>query len=141
MDNLDAITAAREAFVAAFDAGDVPALSAFVTEDTVGMPPNQPQIVGRDAARAFWREGFAMAKSTMTLTSPDFIVAGDVAVDCFDWAMKIVPHDGSAALQDNGEGVWIWRREDDGAWRLASSIWNSDLAEPGLWAGASRTAT
>ena len=140
MDDSDAIAARREAFVAAFDAADIPTMSEFVTEDTVGMPPNQPQIVGRDASQEFWKQGFAIAESSMTISSPDLIVAGGIAVDCFNWTMKIVPHDGSAALEDTGECVWIWRREEDGAWRLASSIWNSDLAEPGLWAGASRSA-
>jgi ketosteroid isomerase-like protein len=32
--------------------------------------------------------------------------------------------------------VWIWRRESDGAWMVASAVWNSDLATAGLWSGA-----
>ena len=136
MSDSDAIVARHEGFIAAFATEDFPTMIEYLTDDHIGMAPNQPQMVGRDAAQEFWRRGFSMAKSAFTSRSQDLTVAGDIAVDRFNWDMTMTPHDGSPSTQDTGNCVWIWRREGDGAWRVALAIWNSDLAEPGLWSGA-----
>jgi len=136
MSDLDAIVARHNGFLAAFANEDLPVMAEHLTEDHTGMAPNRPQMSGRTEAQDFWREGFAAAKSGFTTRAQDVTVAGDIAVDHFKWDMTIAPHDGSPSVQDTGKCLWIWRREADGAWRLAMAIWNSDLTEPGLWAGA-----
>ena len=129
------VNAARDAFIAAFNRQDVAAMSELVTDDTVAHPPNQPELVGLEASQAFWREGFAAANSVLGTTPKQLELAGDVALDRFAWTMDTTPHEGGDTVRDEGAGVWIWRREG-GAWKLECSIWNSDLPEPGIWAGA-----
>jgi len=70
-----------------------------------------------------------------TTHAHDVSVAGDVAIDRFNWDMRITPHGENETLEDTGGCVWIWRRDGDGAWRVATAIWNSDLTEPGIWSG------
>ena len=129
------VNAARDAFIAAFNRQDVAAMSELVTDDTVAHPPNQPERVGLEASQAFWREGFAAGNSVLATTPKQLELAGDMALDQFAWTMDTTPPEGGDTVRDEGAGVWIWRREG-GAWKLECSIWNSDLTEPGIWAGA-----
>ena len=129
------VIATRDAFTAAFNRQDIEAMSELVTDDTVAIPPNQPQLVGLEASQAFWREGFAAANSVMAIRPIQLDLAEDVAVDRFAWTMDSTPHEGGDTVRDKGGCIWIWRREG-GTWKLGCSIWNSDLAEPGIWAAA-----
>ena len=135
MSDHDAVIARHQEFLASFAAEDYPTMRECLTEDHVGMAPGRPQMVGRDEAESFWREGFAVAKSTLASHAQELKVNGDSAIDRFGFVMTIAPHDGSPSVRDEGKCMWIWRRDADGAWRLASAIWNSDLAEPALWSG------
>ncbi|HVS12848.1 MAG TPA: DUF4440 domain-containing protein [Thermoanaerobaculia bacterium] len=88
------------------------------------------------AAQDFWREGFAAAKTEMETHSHDLTVAGDVAIDRFNWKQRMTVHGDDETLEDEGVCIWIWRRGEDGSWRVQGAIWNSDLAEPGIWSRA-----
>ncbi|HXD17780.1 MAG TPA: nuclear transport factor 2 family protein [Vicinamibacterales bacterium] len=131
-----AIASRRGEFVDAFNAADVQRMAALLTDDHIGMPPNRPALRGARASIEFWREGMAAATSRFTVLPQDLTVDGDVAVDRFDWAIDSTPRGGGAPIRDEGKCVWIWRRESDGAWKVASAVWNSDLATAGLWSGA-----
>jgi len=138
MSEADAITDRREAFLAAFHAEDIPAMSEFVTDDTCVMPPNRPRLIGLEALQEFWREGFSAARTVMATRDQELTVAGDLAVDRFDWDQRMTLRGVDQTLVDSGSCIWIWRREGDGVWRTSASIWNSDLAEPGIWAGGAQ---
>ena len=135
MSDAGTIKGRREAWLAAFNAENIPAMTNFLAEDHVGMPPNQAQMHGLQAAQEFWRIGYSMGKSTIVVRPRSLDVAGDLAVDRFDYDMMTIPHDGGPGMKDTGKCVWIWRRGTDGAWRLAQAIWNSDLDKPGPWSG------
>ena len=135
MSDHDEIAARHQANLASFAAEDYSTMREFLTEDHVGMAPGRPQMVGRDEVESFWREGFAIAKSSFTSHAQEITVNGDSAVDRFGFLMTIVPHDGSPTVRDEGKCVWLWRKDADGSWRIAASIWNSDLPEPALWSG------
>ncbi len=136
MSDSDAVVARHREFISTFATQDLEAMADFLTEDHIGMPPGRPGMSGREEAKAFWRQGFSMADSSFTSRSQDVTMAGDFAIDRFHWDMTISPHDGSAGIKDTGKCVWIWRREGDGVWRLATAIWNSDQTEPTPWTGA-----
>ena len=138
MSDSAAITQLRGNFIAAFNRQDIDAMAEYATDDLVGMPPNQPALVGIDASRAWWSEGFKLARSRFTASSKEIEVAGDWAFDRFDWTMETTPTGGGESVHDNGNCVWISRREPDGAWKLARAIWNSDNEATGVWSGASR---
>ncbi len=136
MSDAEAVVTRHQAFISTFATQDLEALAGFLTEDHVGMAPGQPQMTGRDEAKEFWRQGFSTADSSFTSHSQDVTVAADMAIDRFNWDMTISPRDGSPSVKDTGKCVWVWRRDGDGAWRLASAIWNSDQSEPTPWTGA-----
>jgi ketosteroid isomerase-like protein len=129
------IISRHQSFIALFGSEDFTGMREFLTEDHVGMAPARPQMMGRDEAEAFWREGSEVAESAFTSHAQDVTVLGDTAIDRFGFVMKIAPRDGGPAIRDEGKCLWVWRREADGVWRLATAIWNSDSAEPALWSG------
>lgn len=95
MADSDAIAARRDAFLTAFNDTDVPALSEFLCPDHIGMPPNQPPLVGLAASHDFWRQNFAQASSVFTATAQGLDIDGDLAIDRFSWSMDVTPHAGA----------------------------------------------
>lgn len=138
MDDSQAIRQQIDGFVNAFNRADADAAAAFLlTEDAVGMPPNQPAVIGKAAVREWWMEGFRVATSRLGLSSEELRVLGDWAIGRYTWTMETRAAAGGATATDNGKGLWIWRRQADGSWKNAMSIWNSDNPVPGtIWSGA-----
>jgi ketosteroid isomerase-like protein len=141
MSDSETIARLRDEFVAAFNREDIAALSNLLEDDSVGMPPNRVALQGLAGTQAFWREGFAVAKSRVEFTSARVEIAGDVAVDEQRWSMDSTPLNGGMPVHDEGKGIWLLRRQQDGNWKVARAIWNSDLPQAGLWSGAAATAS
>ena len=129
-------------FIAALNRQDIPVLSASRAEDCIDIPPNRPAIRGLSAIQAFWREGFAQVETRFALLSERLEVAGDIAVERFRWTAESAPLSGGPSTRDEGIGLWTWRREKDGAWKIAQAIWNSDLPQgQTVWTGAGSSAS
>lgn len=139
MSDHDTISRLRVDFLHAFNTENIEAMAAILADDTVGMPPNQPALKGKDAARQHWRAGIAMAKSHFVVVPEELQIVGDLAIDQFHWTVDSTPRAGGNTVHDEGKCIWIWRRQHDGSWKMARSIWNSDLATAGLWSGAGMT--
>lgn len=114
-------------------------MAAILADDSIGIAPNRPALRGKDAARQHWREGIAMASSRFAVVPEELELLGDVAIDQFHWTVDSTPPPGGSPIHDEGKCVWIWRRQRDDSWKIARSIWNSDLANAGLWSGAGVT--
>ena len=123
----DIIERLRAEYVDAFNHQDIRAMKAYVAADIDAMGPGRPAIRGIDAQVQFWHEGFAAARSVLFVLPDDLEVIGDVAVDRHRWVLdSLAKRDGRPA-HDEGKGIWIWRRQADGGWKVVRSIWNSDL--------------
>ena len=131
MSNREIIEQRRTEFVAAFNREDIDSMERYATADTVSMAPNRPAIRGIEAQRAFWRDGFAAAKSLFFILPEELEVMGDLAIDRHRWVLDSMPRRGGRPVHDEGKGIWIWRRGDEG-WKIARSIWNSDLSHAGF---------
>lgn len=134
----DAIAALREKHIEGFNRQDPEAMASTSAEDVVIMAPNQPAVVGLDAARAWWRSGFALADARLGYESQELMIEGALAVDRFHWTMKTTPKTGGDTIRDDGDCIWIWRRSGNGSWRLSHAIWNSNGQSPSIWSGAPR---
>jgi len=131
LSDIDIIARRRAEFVAAFNREDITVMSDILSDDHIGMPPNRPALNGIDDCRAFWRAGFAAAESRFSTTAESLEVVGDLAVDRFRWSVDSAPRNGGEPIHDEGKNIWIWRRQPDGAWKLAQAIWNSEPAQAG----------
>jgi ketosteroid isomerase-like protein len=138
MTDQEKITSTRAAFVDAFHSEDIPTMSGFVTDNHLIMAPNQPERVGLEAAKEFWETGFSMAKTNMEFSPQELNIAGDIAIDRFNWNQHIEMYDGADTIDDEGNCIWIWRRDSEGDWKLESAIWNSNLPQAGTLSGGGR---
>jgi ketosteroid isomerase-like protein len=126
-----AISAVREAELAAFSTGDVEKLLTLLTDDVVSMPPGEPTVVGKEAARGWVQRTHKQFKVEGRYTSTaDLTVIGDWAFERMAFRLKLTPVEGGAPVEEVGKGLHVYRREAGGAWKIAQDIWNSDEPAP-----------
>ena len=102
-------------------------MTGYVAPDIDAMAPGRAAIRGIDAQLQFWHEGFAAARSVLFVLPDDLEIIGDIAVDRHRWVLDSLAKRDGRPSHDEGKGIWIWRRQADGGWKVVRSIWNSDL--------------
>ena len=123
----DIIERQRAEYVAAFNCQDIRTMTGCIAAELDAMAPGRPAIRGIDAQIQVWHEGFAAARSLLFVLPDDLELMGDVAVDRHRWVLDSLAKRDGRPVHDEGKGIWIWRRQVDGGWKIAQSIWNSDL--------------
>ena len=117
-----AIKETNARFAEALNQGDAAAIAALYTEDAIVLPPGQGMVRGRQAIQ----ESMAVdietnALSDLVLTTSDVQVAGNLAVEVGTYSIQ------AGAMQDEGKYVVVWKKQEDGSWKLYRDIWNSNL--------------
>lgn len=117
-------------FMAAVRSGDAAKVASLYAEDCVILPPNSERIEGLAGARALFDGMMAQGPTALALATDTVTELGDTAYEVGRYTMKVQPA-GAPAMDDRGKYVVIWKRQADGAWKLAVDIWNSDLSPAG----------
>ena len=112
------------------------------------MPPRTPSVwrpTGRRSAESRRTANFGArvrGREIPLFVFPEELeVVGDVAIDQHKWVLNSMPKRGGRPIHDEGKGVWIWRRQMDGSWKVARAIWNSDLSRAGFQTGSNTELT
>ena len=120
---------ARDAeWAAAASAGEnIDLILSFWTDDVVVMPPGFPSITGKDALREYVESSFRIPGFYINWKSDDvkFSPDGKLAYMFSQNEVAMNGEDGTPVTMQ-GRAVTIWRREEDGEWRCAVDIWNSE---------------
>lgn len=126
-DDVGALRQAVERYAQTALAGEWDAWTSLSSEDAVYLQPNGPAIEGRAALRA-WIEGFS-GMERFTATPTEIQGRGDLAYARGTYAFAMGP---TAAVQmaDSGKWLTIYRKQDDGSWRIVRNIWNSNEPPP-----------
>ncbi|SMP62675.1 conserved hypothetical protein [Desulfonatronum zhilinae] len=124
MDNLEAIDAVRMNFNAASMASDALALADLLDKDAVWAPPGQPAILGREAIKAFYVNRFADKRTVITLHPGAIQLMGDWAVLHSTFSRLDADRLNREEQTYAGNYLWILRKQQDGAWKVAYDIWN-----------------
>ena len=117
-----------DAFVAAFNAKDVPTILGLHAENSVFMPPNEPIIRGRDALKHFYEAIFARGATNLRMDIADVSGHGPLAYQSGTYEMDLEPATGAPG-RDRGKYLFVIRKMGAG-WRYQYTMWNSDLAPP-----------
>lgn len=125
-----AMRSAVQEWIEAANADDVEGMLEVIPDDGVTMPPNEPAFTGREALRAWHQARVDGFHTEIALSSEEIRVAHDWAFERFTYQMTVTPREGGEPVRDTGKGIWIWERHPDDSWKLAHSIWNSDLPIP-----------
>ena len=113
------IEAINSRFVSAINAGDADAISELYTVDCSVLVPNHATLKGRDEVRAFFQEMIETVGGTTTLELNATDGAGDLAYQWADYTLS------AGEISDAGRVVEVFRRQEDGSWQIALSIFNS----------------
>ena len=122
---------AHDAYLAAINANDLDALMAAVTDDIVLIAPNAPAMAGKDVVGGWVAGYFDAVETAWEKTSLELVVSGDWAFERYAYTATDTPHGGGAAYTDSGNGINIYRKGDDGVWRVARDAWATDRPAPG----------
>lgn len=126
-DAVQSIAKTREAYAAAWRAGDAAAIAALYTADAHVLYPDRVGISGRQAILAYFRGFFGdFPKNAFELRSAEVVVNGDWAFDRGVYRWRGTPAAGGAPEADDGKYLVVLHRESDGAWRVARDMDNSD---------------
>lgn len=105
----------------AFNRGDAAACAAFFTEDVILLAPQQPMTRGRKAFEETYQSRMDESRGGIHSNSlVEYGVEGDLAyqIGTFSIADTNPP--------EQGKFVNILKRQADGTWKVAVSIFNSD---------------
>ena len=119
-----AIEALREKELAAMNAGDVQGFIDIVTDDVVFDSPNRPAAIGKDAIRSLCEVIFERYDYDATYPADELVVDRDRAFDRGLWIEKVTTKEGGEQTQVSYGMLQVYRRQADGSWKLARSIWN-----------------
>ena len=121
----DAIAAANEGFMAAFNGGDAAGVAALYTEGAQLLPPNADVMAGREAIQAFWQGAMDMGIQSAQLEIVEVEGHGDTAIEVSKYTLC----GESGQVLDQGKYIVIWKRES-GQWKLHRDIFNSSMPMP-----------
>jgi uncharacterized protein (TIGR02246 family) len=125
-DDIAAIRRLAAVWRAGWLAGDADALVALYTRKPVLMPQGRPAIFGKAAIRSLYRAVLRAVRIESTGTLRDVEAAGDWGYFWSTYSLRATPKAGGKARQSKGKSVFIVRRQNDGAWKIARLIDNSD---------------
>jgi uncharacterized protein (TIGR02246 family) len=123
--DLAAIRVVSSGIIAADNTGDATAVIRFYADDAVLLPPSGAPVVGKDAIRARYEEGFRHFRFAISSTSEETHVFGDWAFDRGITEGRTIPKADEPSRQIHDKYVMILHREPSGVWKIARLIWNA----------------
>jgi len=124
-----AIEAGSAKWMEAFNRGDAAGTAALYTDDAAVLAPNSEMIQGRPGIQDLWSGAIQMGLKDVSLTTVDVGGSGETAYEIGKYSLKIQPT-GKQAMTDSGKYVVVWKRQNDGTWKLQADIWNSSMPAP-----------
>lgn len=122
----DPILASRNVWTEAMKAADVAKIGSVFCADVVMMPPNETSLYGKDEAMEWYQEYYEYFRMTvLNGTEREVRIVGDQAIELWTYMVAIDPVLGGDRIRDDGRSLTVWKREQDGIWRVSETIWNS----------------
>lgn len=121
------IAATSEQFEAAYARGDAEAMAALYTPDAALLPPGAGRIDGREGIAATWQQFMDMDVRDVALETVELEVYGDSAAEVGTYTLT-APDGEGGRVTGQGKYIVLWRKGDDGVWRLHRDIWNETPA-------------
>lgn len=112
-----------EKWKANFSNADWDSLMDIMTDDVVWLPPDEPVIEGKKAARAKCDEWPSIKDYSAQFVSVDGRDDFAWTRSTFTGAMEVEP---GTILSMHGKWTATFRKQADGSWLMTSDIWNFD---------------
>ncbi|MFQ5791557.1 MAG: YybH family protein [Acidobacteriota bacterium] len=126
--------ALREAADAYHEAGaavDVETIVSLYASDALILPPNGEKVQGMEGIRNFFSAFAAMPGFQVRFETPKVEVssAGDLGYTLTDAELTVEGPDGEP-VTDRLRDFHLWKKQDDGSWKVVVDIWNSENPLP-----------
>jgi uncharacterized protein (TIGR02246 family) len=112
-----AVESAMRRYVEASNRGDATTLASLYADDAMLLPPDHEPIQGRDAIRAFWRQG---TDEGLEVTNLAVEVNGNIGYLVGQYHLPASDEEPA----DSGKYVMCLKRQRDGSWKVTADIWN-----------------
>ena len=123
-----AIEAAMQGYVADIRTSNATKIASWWTEDAIYIDRAEPAIRGRAGMDSLMRGMHgAILITAASVEKDDLAVSGDLAYFLGRYHEVLQPRQG-ASVDYRGRFVFIWKRQPDGAWRIARSV-GTELAK------------
>ena len=101
--------------------------AAFWSDDATIYAPNAPAIIGKQAIRSYVAGAFASPDFSISWTTDKIVVArsGDMAYSTGSDKLTYRTPD-KRLVTEKTQGVVVWKKQSDGAWKAVIDIWNAD---------------
>ena len=125
IDVSDEIQAANDAFMEAFNAGDMEAVAMKYTENAKLFPENTGIVQGRETIQTFWGGASEMGVAKAELKTTVAEGFGETAIEEGTYTLYAA---GDIQI-DKGKYIVIWKKVD-GKWLIDKDIWNTNNPPP-----------
>ena len=118
----DELRAAEDQFEVLWNQKDAAGLAALYAEDAMRLPPDGSRTVGREAIEGMLGGEFEAGLANLQLDATDFGHDGNLG-----WVVgnsTIEFPTGDTMGTGTGNYVVVYRKEDDGVWRIVIDTWN-----------------
>ena len=102
---------------------DLDRATAILSDDIVAMPPNFPEVHGVDAYRAMLAEMPELLE--FEFLEVEIEGGNNIAFAKGNYVM-VMEVDGEE-IGDEGSFVEVWKKDEQGSWKMHRDIWNSGL--------------
>ena len=117
-----AIRAHADTWIERYKAGDLEALMALYEEDAIVALHDQPGLFGRVAVREYFARGIGKSDVTFEIDHEHISVHGNMAHAMAKYWLTAVNRENGYVYKDAGRSLLIYRRGDDGEWRIHIDI-------------------
>ena len=125
-DSTDAIRAANDRFMDAFNSGDTVGLASLYTDEGQILPPGSDVVTGKVEIQGFWQALLEMGIKSAKLETLELNEYTDTAVEVGKYTLS----GEDDQVLDQGKYIVIWRQED-GQWKLHRDIFNTSIPAQG----------
>lgn len=123
-----AIEQVNSQFVEAFKAGDAATIASLYTDTAKLLPPDATEIAGRDAIQNLWQSWIDDGLKDLTLEAIEVESSGDLAYEIGQFSLQ-APAENNAMVTATGNYLVVWKRGEEGDWRLHVDTWNDAPAK------------
>jgi len=121
-----AINKVREMEAASINDGNPDNVAHIYAKDVEYIPPGEAALKGADAAQQWIVALLGQFDAELEYTDSDVKVVGDWAIEQYAGVVTMTPKAGGESMTENLRGIHIYRRGEDGSWKITHDIWNSD---------------
>lgn len=123
-----ALVKADSGWSAATGAKDSSAFSSFLMDEVVGMAPNAPVQNGKIAFTNLMKGFFSIPGFYVKWqpTKAEVAKSGEVGYTYGAYSLEFNDSTGNK-ITDKGKYATIWKKQNDGSWKVAVDVFNSDV--------------